>query len=332
MEVTFCPGILPKQRLCPMEVTFCPGILPKQRLCPNAAVMPETWRYRGETIGSEQVAFLREFIAAHPESSRWKLSRQLCEALGWKQANGALRDVVCRGLLLLLERAGEIALPPVRRHIQGQRRNERSRPQPVLIDTTPLTLPLSALRPIQMQPVRRTADEPLFQSLMEEHHYLGYDQPVGEHLKYLVWAQQRPVACLAWSSPPRHLGARDRYIGWSQPARRRNLHLIAYNTRFLILPWVQVAHLASHILGQMAARISADWEALYAHPIYLLETFVDPERFRGTCYRAANWQVLGETTGRGKDDQTHRPNRSIKQVLALPLQRRFRELLGAESR
>ena len=294
--------------------------------------MPETWRYRGQTIDSEQVAFVRDFLAAHPDSSRWKVSRQLCEALGWKQANGALRDVVCRGLLLTLERAGEIALPPVRRHIPGQRRDARLRPEPVLIDTTPLAMPLGALGPIEIQPVRRTADEPLFHSLMEQYHYLGYEQPVGEHLKYLVWAQQRVVACLAWSSSPRHLGARDRYIGWSRQARQRNLRLLSYNTRFLILPWVQVAHLASHILGRMAARISADWEAMYAHPIYLLETFVDPERFRGTCYRAANWKVLGETTGRGKDDLTHRPNRSRKQVLALPLHRRFRELLSGAAR
>jgi hypothetical protein len=136
------------------------------------------------------------------------------------------------------------------------------------------------------------------------------------------------VAALAWSSSPRHLGARDRYIGWNREARRRNISLIAYNTRFLILPWVKVPHLASHILGRMAARISADWEARYAHPIYLLETFVDPQRFRGTCYLAANWKVLGETTGRGKDDQAHRPNRSLKRVLALPLHRRFRERLS----
>jgi len=294
--------------------------------------MPETWRYRGQTIGSEEVFFLREFIAAHPNSSRWKLSRQLCEQLGWKQANGVLRDVVCRGLLLMLERAGKIELPPVRRSIQGQRRNERLRPKPVLIDTTPLAMPLSAVGRIEIQPVRRTADEPLFNGLVEQHHYLGYEQPVGEQLKYLVWAQQRPVACLAWSSSPRHLGARDRYIGWSVEARKRNLPLIAYNSRFLILPWVQVAHLASHILGRMAARISADWEARYAHPIYMLETFVDPARFRGTCYRAANWRMLGETTGRGKDDLTHQQNRPIKQVLALPLNRRFRELLTVETR
>ena len=294
--------------------------------------MAETWRYRGQEIGSEQIAFLKEFIRVHPTSSRWKLSRQLCEALGWKQANGALRDVVCRGLLLMLERAGQIELPPVRRHIRGQRRTGRRRPEAVLIDTTPLVAPFEELGPIEIQQVRRTADEPLFNSLMESHHYLGYEQPVGEHLKYLVWAQGRPVACLAWSSAPRHLGSRDRFIGWSGEARRRNIRFIAYNTRFLILPWVEVPHLASHILSRMARRLSQDWERQYGHPIYFLETFVDPERFRGTCYRAANWVVLGRTTGRGKDDHTNRPNRSIKEVLGYPTTPRFRQLLqGAEA-
>ena len=289
--------------------------------------MAETWRYRGQQIDSQQIAFLQEFIRTHPTSSRWKLSRQLCEALGWKQANGALRDVVCRGLLLMLERAGQIELPPVRRHIRGQRRTGRPRPEAVLLDTTPLVAPLQQVAPIEIQQVRRTADEPLFNSLMESHHYLKYEQPVGEHLKYLVWAQGRPVACLAWSSAPRHLGSRDRFIGWSAEARRRNIRFIAYNTRFLILPWVAVPHLASHILSRSARQLSRDWERLYQHPIYFLETFVDPERFRGTCYRAANWMVLGRTTGRGKDDHTHRPNRSIKEVLGYPLTPRFRELL-----
>jgi hypothetical protein len=289
--------------------------------------MPDQWRYRGQTIDSEQVAFLREFIAAHPASSRWKLSRQLCELLGWKQANGALRDVVCRGLLLMLERAGQIELPAVRRQIRGQRRNGRPRPEAVLIDTTLMQMRFAELGPVEIQQVRRTADEELFNSLMEHYHYLGYEQPVGEHLKYVVWAQGRPVGCMAWSSAARHLGPRDRFIGWSKEARKRNIHLIAYNTRFLILPWVKVPHLASHILGRMAAVISADWKRMYAHPIYLLETFVDPARFQGTCYRAANWMVVGLTTGRGKDDQTHLPNRPIKQVLALPLTRQFRRLL-----
>lgn len=290
--------------------------------------MPDQWRYRGQTICSEQVVFLREFIAAHPDSSRWKLSRQLCEALGWKQANGALRDVVCRGLLLMLQRAGQIELPAVRRYIRGQRRSERSRPPALLLDTTPLAMALAELGPVEIQLVRRTAGEPLFNSLLEQYHYLGYEQPVGEHLKYLAWAQGRPLACLAWSSAPRHLGPRDRFIGWDPPARKRNLHLLAYNTRFLILPWIQAPHLASHLLGRIARRISADWAQLYAHPLYLLETFVDPARFRGACYRAANWQVVGYTTGRGKNDQTNRPNRPIKQILVLPLRSDFRRRLA----
>ena len=158
--------------------------------------------------------------------------------------------------------------------------------------------------------MRRSADEPLFNSLMEQHHYLGYEQPVGEHLKYLVWANARPIACLAWSSAPRHLASRDHYIGWSAEARRRNIRFLAYNTRFLILPWVRVEHLASHILGRMAARISDDWQRIYGHPIYFLETFVDPERFRGTCYRAANWVLLGRTTG---------TRQAIQQLCAEPL-------------
>ena len=235
--------------------------------------------------------------------------------------------MVCRGLLLLLHRAGQIELPPVR-YVPHNPLAERRRPEPVLLDRTPLAGKLKELGRLEFQQVRRTAEEGLFNSLLEQHHYLGYEQPVGEHLKYLVWAGGRPVACLAWSSAPRHIGSRARYIGWSALSRRRNLRFIAYNTRFLILPWVRVEHLASHILSRMARLVSPDWERVYGHPLYFLETFVDPERFRGTCYRAANWIVLGRTTGRGKDDQSHRPNRSIKEVLGYPLNRRFRELLG----
>lgn len=285
------------------------------------------WRYRGREISREEIVLIRQFIAEHAGASRRALSAKLCEAWGWKQANGAPRDMVCRGLLLMLHRAGQIELPRVR-FTPHNPLARRRRPSPVLIDTSPLSGPLSRLRPLDFQPVRRSGDEPLFNSLIEQHHYLGYEQPVGEHLKYLVWAQERPVACLAWSSAPRHLGSRDRFIGWSAEARRRNIRFLAYNTRFLILPWVQVEHLASHILGRMANRLSEDWERIYGHPIYFLETFIDPERYRGTCYRAANWVLMGRTTGRGKDDQTKRPNRSIKDVLGYPLVPHFRKLLA----
>jgi Domain of unknown function (DUF4338) len=288
--------------------------------------MPVEWRYRGRVVTAEDILFIREFIAAHPDASRRRLSALLCEEWQWQQANGAPCDMICRGLLLMLHRAGEIELPAVRQTSLNPF-VRRERPPPPLIDRAPVSGSLSQLGPIELTQVRRTAQEPLFNSLIEHHHYLGYEQPVGEHLKYLGWAQGRPIACLAWSSAPRHLGSRDRYIGWSAEARRRNIRFLAYNTRFLILPWVTVPHLASHLLGRMARLLSQDWERLYGHPIYFLETFVDPERFRGTCYRAANWVMLGRTTGRGKDDHTNRPNRSIKEVLGLPVHRRFRELL-----
>jgi hypothetical protein len=288
--------------------------------------MPVEWRYRGRAVTAEDIVFIRQFIAANASLSRRKLSTKLCEAWDWKQANGAWRDMVCRGLLLMLHRAGEIGLPAIRQ-VSLNPFLRREKPQAVSVDATPIRGALAGIRPISLQQVRRTSEEPLFNSLIEQHHYLGYEQPVGEHLKYLVWAQGRPIACMAWSSAPRHLGSRDRHIGWSAEARRRNIRFVAYNTRFLILPWVEVPHLASHILGSIASSLSKDWEHLYDHPVYFAETFIDPGRFRGTCYRAANWKLLGLTTGRGKDDMTHRPNRPVKEVLGYALTPRFRELL-----
>jgi hypothetical protein len=284
-------------------------------------------RYRGRVFTTEDILYIRELIAAHPSESRRRLSQKVCEAWQWKQANGVLRDMVCRGLLLTLHRSGQIELPPVK-FVPHNPLARRLRPAPAAVDTTPIEGRLKDIQPLSFVQVRRTADEPLFNSLIEQYHYLRYEQPVGENAKYLVWAQGRPIACLAWSSAPRHLGSRDRFIGWSQEARRRNIRFVAYNTRFLILPWVRIENLASHILARMAARISEDWQQMYGHPIYFLETFVDPEQFRGTCYRAANWVLLGKTTGRGKQSNSYVPNRSIKEILGYPLTKRFRELLG----
>jgi uncharacterized protein DUF4338 len=284
-------------------------------------------KYRGRIITEAHLLYIGELIAAHPGASRRSLSKKLCEAWQWRQANGAFSDMVCRGLLVMLERAGQITLPTVS-YVRHNPLANRVRPAPLLIDSTPIEGGLGELGPVEFQLVRRTGDEPLFNSLLEQHHYLHYEQPVGAQLKYLIWAQSRPIACLAWSSAPRHLGARDRYIGWSAEARRRNVRFLAYNTRFLLLPWVHVKNLASHILGRMAVRISEDWENQYGHPLYFLETFVDPERFPGTCYYAANWVWLGETTGRGKASNSHVPNRSIKHVLGYPLHPSFRQLLG----
>lgn len=288
-------------------------------------------RYRGRSVTEADIAFIRHLIAAHPLASRRALSKKLCAAWQWRQPNGMFCDMVCRGLMLALHRAGHIELPPVRwvnPNPLARRGAERQRPVGALVDTTALCASLAEIRPLSFRQVRHTWEEPLFNSLIERYHYLGYTQPVGEHLKYLVFALGRPIACLAWFSAARHLGPRDRFIGWSAEARRQNIRLLAYNTRYLILPFVLVPHVASHILSRMARVLALDWERIYGHPIYFLETFVDPQRFRGTCYRAANWIYLGSTTGRGKDDQTSKPNRPIKEVLGYPLSKWFRQRLS----
>ena len=283
-------------------------------------------RYRGRSVRAADVAFIRQLLAEHPGDSRRALSQRLCRAWSWQQENGALCDMQCRGLMLALHRAGQIELP-ARRRTPNNPLVRRARRRLVAVEETPIRGRLAELGPLALHSVRRTEDEALFDSLIETHHYLGYTQPVGEHLKLLVKAHERPIACFAWSSAARHLGARDRYIGWSPAARRRNLRFVAYNSRYLILPWVEVRFLASHLLSRMTRALPATWEQAYGHAVYLAETFVDPDRFRGTCYRAAGWQLLGQTTGRGKDDQTGRPNRSRKQVFGYALTRRFREAL-----
>lgn len=291
--------------------------------------MDGQFRYRGRVLTSDDIAFINLLIRDNPDDSRWALSQKLCLAWNWTQANGALRDMVCRGLMLELERAGHIRLPEKRTNPLNPFIHRR-KPSEVHIDQTPLEAELSRIKPLEFRQVRRTSSEKLFNSLVEHHHYLGYCHPVGEQLKYIVFSEQRPIACLAWSSAPRHIGCRDRFIGWSQERRRKHIHLIAYNCRFLLLPWVRVRHLASHLLSRMAKILSRDWKRVYSHPLYYLETFVDKERFEGTCYKAAGWLYLGDTTGRGKNDHTHRANRSIKAVWGYPLTPEFRALLSGE--
>ena len=283
--------------------------------------------YRGRRITAADLTCLRDLLATQPGLSRRALSLAVCAAWQWQQPNGTPCDAICRGLLLWLHRGGHLVLPPARWR-SGKPWRPRTSAPPVLIDTTPITGALRALRPLTIRQVRRTPDEALCNSLLAQYHYLGYQQPVGAHLKYLVVAADRPVACVTWASAPRHLGPRDRFIGWSAAARRRNVRFLAYNTRFLILPWVTVPHLASHILGCLAARLSADWQQVYGHPIYYLETFVDPARFRGTCYRAANWIALGPTTGRGHNAPTKARTQPVKDVLGYPLTRHFRQRLA----
>ncbi len=293
--------------------------------------MDEVFVYRGRAISTEDVASIKALISQHPAASRRKLSKLLCEAWDWRQANGALRDMVCRSMMLALHRAGHIQLPEKKQNPANPLAKRRRPATDLLMDESPVNGPLKELQPLLIRQVRRTGSEPLFNSLIERHHYLGYTQPVGEHLKYMIFSGERPTACLGWCSPPWHMGPRDRFIGWSAGQRRQNQHLIACNTRFLILPWVRVPHLASHILGRMAQCISADWEALYAHPVHYLETFVDRELFAGTCYKAANWMRHGQTTGRWRVDKKQETRRRIKDVLGYPLGKRFREHLCAPS-
>jgi hypothetical protein len=283
--------------------------------------------FRGRQIRAADLAFLREFISQNPGLSRRRLSVKVCEAWNWVQPNGQTRDMVCRGLMLALHRAGHIELPAKRSSPLNNAIRHRRVSEVGAYDTTPIEGSLASLGPLEIRLVRRAEGEKLFAHLLSRYHYLGYSRPVGEHLKYLVVAKARPIACMGWNSAPRQLNLRDQFVGAPKEAYRHNLHLIAYNSRYLILPWVKVPHLASHLLGRIARRISADWQALYHHPIHLLESFVDIERFRGTCYRAANWTALGRSSGLGTKSKPGQPACSIKELWVYPLGKRFNERL-----
>ena len=231
--------------------------------------------------------------------------------------------------MLRLHRAGHITLPPPRLEAVNNAITHRRVRKVIEIDTTPIEGSLASMGPLEIRLVRRKDGEMLFAQLLQQHHYLGYSRPVGEHLKYLVCSAGRPVACLAWSSAPLQLNLRDQFVGAPKAHYRHNLHLIAYNSRYLLLPWVRVPNLASHLLACLARRISADWQELYRHPIHLLESFVDIERFRGTCYRAANWQCLGRSLGRGTKSKPTDPDTSIKELWVYPVDPLFRQKLLA---
>ena len=282
--------------------------------------------YRRIHVTSSTLDIISTIISQNPQDNRSELSRKICRRMQWIQPNGYLRDMVCRSLLLRLESAGYIKLPP-RQNVPQQWRNTKRNVREFSIDTTNITATVRSIQPLRIAQVRRSPDEKLYEYLVRRYHYLGYCQPVGEHLKYVVYYRNRPLACFAFSSAPRHIGCRDRFIGWDQKKRQSNIHLLAYNTRFLILPWVTIPHLASHLLSRLCRRISEDWSCVYNHPLFFLETFVDTERFLGTCYKAANWLYLGLTTGRGKNDHTYKQNRSIKAVWGYPLCDDFRTRL-----
>lgn len=282
--------------------------------------------YRGRSVTKNDIRAVKRIIAAHPEKSRRFISQEVCRVWDWRQPNGVLKDMVCRSLLLVLESKGFITLPP-RKSTPANPLAHRKKPTWVDIDRSPLQCSLGDLFPVKLEQIRRTHFEKLFNGLVSEHHYLGYTQPVGEHLKYIAFSHDRPIACLSWGSPPWYIGARDRFIGWSKEIRQKNLHLIANNLRFLIVPWVQVSCLASYLLALNRQCLSQDWQRLYHHPVYLVETFVDTERYRGTCYQADNWQFVGQTKGFGKLSKSREPLLSKKAVYVYPLTRNFRREL-----
>jgi hypothetical protein len=282
--------------------------------------------YRGRSVTKQDIATVRRVIAAHPDKSRRFISQEVCRIWDWRQPNGVLKDMVCRSLFLLLESKGFIKLP-ARKSTPANPLANRKKPTQVVVDQTPIQCPIGELFPVKLEQVRRTGFEKIFNGLVSEHHYLGYTQPVGEHLKYIAFSHDRPIACLAWGSAPWYIGVRDRFIGWPKQIRQKNLHLIANNTRFLILPWLYVSCLASHLLALNRRCLSQDWQRLYHHPVYLLETFVDTERYRATCYQADNWICVGETTGLGKLSKSRQPQLSKKAVYVYPLTKNFRQKL-----
>ncbi len=286
-------------------------------------MLPITVRKR--TICDADIPCIQEVIDEHWAKGRKSISRILCRQWGWLQANGDTKDMACRELLLTLERMGHIALPPRKTYCRNELRNKNI--QIIPVDESPIAGELADFPHVAISLVRHTALEPLYNSLVHQHHYLGYRQIVGQHLKYMAFIGERPVACLGWGSAAWAVKSREAFIGWDKPTKGDNLAFVVNNTRFLILPWVSIKCLASKLLAMNAKRIAADWMAVYRQPVYLLETFVEKERFPGTCYKAANWICVGQTKGTAKKGHDHLVHGLIKDIFLYPLRKDFREKL-----
>lgn len=284
---------------------------------------------QGRRLGPEELGLVRHCLATEPGWNRSRLSRELCERWNWRNGTGRLKDMACRTLLLKLERRGQIRLPARQRPEPNARRNRRV--LELTCDRTPVEGALGALHPLRIEALGEGhPDTKLFRFLLQRHHYLGLRNSVGENLKYLARDRAgRPVACLLFGAAAWKAKARDEWVGWTAAQRERGLSQVANNTRFLVLPWVRVPHLASHLLGCVTRRLDADWRAKYGHGIELLETFVERERFRGTCYRAAGWVQVGATTGRSRNDRAQTLTVPVKDIYLRPLHEAFRRRLCA---
>jgi len=282
---------------------------------------------QGRKVSAQDIVLIQGLLAEHPEWGRTRLSEEICRLWDWRNARGRIKDMAARTLLLRLEQGGHIRLPERRRPSSNGLRNRN--PPLVAHATEPIRCALRDLRPLAVSIAEPGSEDlRLFNCLLGRYHYLGHRNTVGENIRYLVRDRAgRPVGCALFGSAAWKCAARDAWIGWERGPREANLGLLTNNTRFLLLPWVSVPHLASHLLACLARRIGADWQAKYGHPIHALETFVDRERFRGTCYQAANWVRLGPTQGRTRNDRTRCIRASVKDVYLYPLSQGFRREL-----
>lgn len=283
---------------------------------------------QGRKITPTDLQLIQRLLAENPTWGRSRLSVELCRRWEWYRSDRQPKDMACRTLLLKLERRGGIVLPPRKNNASPNARRNRSLPR-VDHSKEPIVCGLKALRPLQIIPVSpRSSEDLLFKSLLSQYHYLGLRNTVGENMKYLVKDPAlRPVACVLFGSAAWKTAPRDTFIGWGRSEREAQLRFITNNSRFLILQWVRVPYLASHILSRVCRRVSSDWMAKYGHPIYLLETFVDRSRFRGTCYQAANWILTGQTQGRTRNDRYNRIQVPCKDLYVYPLRKDFRRKL-----
>lgn len=288
---------------------------------------------QGRPIGPSELTLIRTLLAAHPDWSRYRISRHLATLWNWRNRAGQLKDMAARTLLLKLEQRGWIHLPACRCASPNRMRHKSVRPPAAAVAQEPCADPLATLQPLtftEVSPPHGGDDRVLFEALLHQHHYLSHRSPVGENLQFLVRDRSgRPLACVLFGAAAWQCRVRDEWIGWDAPRRQQRLSYVANNTRFLLLPWVRVSGLASYVLSRLARRLSAAWQHKYGHPIYLLETFVDTSRFPGHCYRAANWIHVGRTTGRTRQNQTPIPQAPPKAVWLYPLRENFRQALCA---
>jgi hypothetical protein len=284
---------------------------------------------RGRRIGPDDLDQIRGLIAQAGARGRSHISDQLCEAWDWRQANGQFRQMACRGLLLQLEAKGLIELPPRLRGVrQSGYSNRIGSPKP--IEQKLLFGWIGAMgHQITLERVERRPQLQLFKDLVGTYHYLGYRQATGAQLKYLAYHQSQPIACLSFGPAAYQLEPRDQWIGWDRAHRLGRLHWLVNQDRFLILPWVQVGGLGSFLLGQSVRRLRADWQQVYRHDLALAESFIQTDRFAGTCYAAAHWQGVGVTRGRGRNDRLNRRAAPRKSLWLYPLRQDFREILCA---